>query len=97
MPEPHKTISRQNADNLLEMGRSTKRAHEREEECTAIAIEMYMPKRCLDCPINTSDMTCSVTRNQTFDDIMRPRWCPLHEIEKNGCEKETKRTPKSYR
>lgn len=45
-----------------------------------IALEMEMPERCLDCLLNTVGMTCAVTGNSTFDDIMRPRWCPLHEI-----------------
>ena len=44
-----------------------------------LAIDMEMPERCLDCLLNR-EMQCSVTRNSTFDDIMRPRWCPLHEI-----------------
>lgn len=37
-----------------------------------IAVDMEMPGTCQSCP---------VTDNTTFDDIMRPRWCPLHEIE----------------
>lgn len=45
-----------------------------------IAIEMKMPDRCLDCPLN-KEMQCAVTGNTTFDDIMRPRWCLLHEID----------------
>jgi rubredoxin len=51
-----------------------------------LAIEMEMPERCIDCQLNQGDMKCVVNGNTTFDDIMRPRWCPLHEIdvEKNG-------------
>lgn len=50
-----------------------------------IAVEMDMPGRCLECPLN-KNMVCAVNGNTTFDDIMRPRWCPLHEIdiERNG-------------
>lgn len=44
-----------------------------------IAVEMKMPDRCLDCPLNKG-MQCVVTGNTTFDDIMRPRWCPLHDF-----------------
>lgn len=44
-----------------------------------IAVEMKMPDRCLDCLLN-KEMTCCVTGNATFDDIMRPRWCPLHDF-----------------
>ena len=51
-----------------------------------LAIEMEMPERCLDCRLNQDDMKCAVNGNTTFDDIMRPRWCPSHEIdvERNG-------------
>lgn len=49
-----------------------------------IAIDMEMPERCLDCLLNTCDMKCPVTGNTTFDDIMRPRWCPLHEFQRDS-------------
>lgn len=44
-----------------------------------VVVNMKMPDRCLDCPLN-KEMQCVVTGNTTFDDIMRPRWCPLHEF-----------------
>ena len=53
---------------------------EERREIKVLAVEMEMPERCLDCQLN-SNMKCSINGNTTFDDIMRPRWCPLHDIE----------------
>lgn len=46
-----------------------------------IAVEMEMPSACSTCPLNNDYNRCVVTDNSTFPDIMRPRWCPLHDID----------------
>lgn len=51
-----------------------------------IAVEMEMPSACSTCPLNNDYNRCVVTDNTTFPDIMRPRWCPLHDfgVEEDG-------------
>ena len=46
-----------------------------------IAVEMEMPSACSTCPLNNDYNRCVITDNSTFPDIMRPRRCPLHEID----------------